>query len=70
MNLIIRFKIDRDARCHVRTAARISVAGDALTLVDLHTGAAETLPLARIEVLSIQSLPGARPSVPPPCLAG
>ena len=65
MNLIIRFQLDRDAECHVRSAARMSVAGDGLTLFDPHTGAAETLPLARIEVLSIQSLPGLRPSVQP-----
>jgi len=59
LNLILRFRIDREPEWQVKGAARIRVDGNGLTLVDPHTGGLETLPLARIETLSIQSVSGA-----------
>lgn len=57
LHLIIKFKIDGEKGLRVKGAARIRVDGSGLTIIEPHTGAVETLPRGRIEVLSIQSVP-------------
>jgi hypothetical protein len=60
LNLIVKFRDAEESGYRVKRASRMMVEGDRLTLVDPHTGAMESLPLARIEVLSIRSFSGAR----------
>jgi hypothetical protein len=59
LNLILRFRMDRDAECRVKGAARIRVDGEGVTLIDAFTGESETLPPGCTEIMSIQSIPGA-----------
>jgi hypothetical protein len=60
VNLILKYRLDAEAKCRVKRVARIVVDGDRLTLVEPRTGALEVLPLSRTEVLSIQSFSSAR----------
>ena len=58
LQLILRFKIHGEAVWRVRGAASISVDRGRLTLVKPTTRAFETIPLSRIQALSIQSVSG------------
>ena len=58
--LILKFKIDGEAQWRVRGAARITVNAGRLTLFAHGTRAFETIPLSRINALSIQSVSGMR----------
>ena len=58
LQLILKFKIDGEAEWRVRGAARISVDGGRLTLIEHHTRTLETIPLSRIKALSIHSFGG------------
>jgi hypothetical protein len=57
LNLVLRLRIDGETDLRVKAASRIGVdAKDGLTVTDAETGAVETIPLRRIEALSIHSL--------------
>ncbi len=59
LQLILKYKIQGESEWHVRGAASISLDRGALTLREPLTGASETIPLCRVQGLSIQSLPAA-----------
>jgi hypothetical protein len=54
--LVFKFKIDGEGEWYVKGADRISVDGGRLTLIEHPTWAFETIPLFRVEALSIQSV--------------
>jgi hypothetical protein len=57
LNLVLRLRIGGEADLSVKAASRIRVdTKDGLTVIDAQTGAVETIPLSRIEALSIQWL--------------